>query len=95
MGTSEVRIDDDYILTTGSNLKEWYSDLQDGIDEYISIMEGIVGDAIMEGETAESLKEFLEFVKALSGEIEPIGEECEKILISYKNDVDQADDVLY
>lgn len=92
---SEIKIDDDYIKTATTYLKQRYSDLQTGVDDYISIMNNILGTAIIEGETAEALQTYMTYVENLSDALLPLGEECDEIANYFLIAVDQADDVLY
>lgn len=95
MENVEIKIDDEYFSTMGNLFSEWFSDLQDGIDKYIKIMESILDDAIMEGDTSVALETFVNYAKNLSGIIEPLGTECKGLCVNYICEVDKADSYLY
>ena len=95
MANSEIRIDDDYVKTMGMRVSEWTKDLQKGIDTYIKIMDGVLADAIMEGETAIALEEFAGYARQLSQMIEPVGTEVLGLSINFLDEVDAADSDLY
>lgn len=95
MANVDIKIDDEYIKTIGEQLEKKCEDLQKGIDSYISILEGIINDSIMEGDTSDALSEFLSYAKALSGIIEPVGKETKGLCINYIQEIDIADSELY
>lgn len=95
MANVDIKIEDDYYKNMGKLYVEWYKDLQAGVDKYIKILECILEDAIMEGDTAKALEAFLNYAKTLSGIIEPLGAECEGLCVNYISEVDEADSYLY
>ena len=95
MANVDIKIDDDYIKTMGENLQKKCELLQGGVDKYIAILGEILECAIMEGETADALESFLNYAKALSGIIKPVGEECKGLCDNYLLEIDAADEELY
>lgn len=95
MANVDIKLDDEYIKNMGKLYGEWCEELQKGIDSYILIMNTILSEAIIEGETAEALKEFVSYAKTLSGIIEPLGNECQNMCNNYLVEIDKADSELY
>lgn len=92
---SELKIDDDYVKTQANMIEAWAGDLQEGIDKYISILNNIRSDAIMEGETASALTDFIAYVGELKNIVNTMGEEAKGMCLAFLSEVDQADSFLY
>ena len=95
MANAEIKIDDEYFNAMGILFSEWSSDLQDGIDKYINILNAILEDSIMEGDTSTALQAFAEFAKNLSGIIREMGTEVKGLCLNYITEIDKADEYLY
>ncbi len=95
MANIELKIEDDYIKDQAQLIGEWANDLQEGIDKYITIMNHIIEEAIMEGTTAEALSTFVYYVENLKEIVKEMGTEAKGMGLSFLNEVDKADDYLY
>ena len=95
MVNSELKIDDDFVNSMSSLLSEWTSDLQTGTDQYLEIIDAIIEDAIMEGDTAEALKSFASYAQYLQTIISEIGSEVSGLCINFIQEVDAKDSYLY
>lgn len=92
---TELKIDDDYVRAQAKQIAQWAEDLQKGIDKYISILNSISKDAIMEGETAKALKSYNGYVANLKGIVADMGHDARIICTSYILEVDKEDSFLY
>ncbi len=95
MASAEIRLDDEYIKDIGQKLNDYAKELQSGVDSYIKILEDIKSDAIMEGDTAEALKVFIEYAANLKTIIETLGVETKGLCVNFLSEVDNADSYLY
>lgn len=95
MAYADIKINDEYVNNMGKIYSEWCEELQKGIDNYLSIMDTIATSAIIEGETADAVKDFISYAKTLSGIVEPLGQECMNMCSNYLVEVDKADSELY
>ena len=63
MAGTELIIDDDYVNEMADFLNTRATNLQEGIDRYIQILENIRRDAIKQGATADALDTFISYAK--------------------------------
>lgn len=92
---TELKIDDDYVNSQAEQIAGWACDLQQGIDKYISILNRILEDAIMEGATAEALTSFVGYVENLKDIVKDMGEEAKGMCLAFLSEIDAADSYLY
>ncbi|MEE1057341.1 MAG: hypothetical protein UH239_08860 [Acutalibacteraceae bacterium] len=92
---TELKFDDDFVRTQAGKLAERASDLQQGIDTYINILNKISSDAIMEGTTAEALNSFIEYVENLKDIVKIMGDEAKGMCLAFLSEVDDKDSFLY
>lgn len=95
MASVDIKIDDDYINNMAKKYASWSEELQEDVDSYLKIMDDILADSIIEGETAEALAEFLEYATSLNKIINSLGEECKAFCVNYLGEIDDADSYLY
>lgn len=95
MASAEIKLNDEYINGIGSMFLNWSEILQKHIDDYLKIMNAILNDSIMEGETADAIKEFLSYAQNLDGIIKTLGEESKGLCVNYLHEIDEADSYLY
>ena len=69
--------------------------IQKYIDDYLKIMNDILYDSIMEGETAQALKEFLGYAQSLDGIVKTLGQESKGLCVNFLHEIDEADSYLY
>ena len=74
MAGTELIIDDDYVNEMADFLNTRATNLQEGIDRYIQILENIRRDAIKQGATADALDTFISYAKNLSNVVEELGQ---------------------
>lgn len=92
---TDIKIDDEYVKLMGTEFSEWSEALQGYVDRYLMILNNTLTDAIISGDTAESLKEFLGYAESLKEVIKTTGQECNGLVLNYLSEVDEADSFLY
>lgn len=95
MAGTELIIDDDYVATMGTYLNDKGTELQGFVDQYIQILEKIRTDAIIAGDTAKALDEFINFSKNLNVKIQELGASGKKQAEGFAIEVDEADSYLF
>lgn len=95
MAGTELKIDDDYVTEMATYLGEKGTELQGYVDKYIQILKNIRTDAIIEGDTAKALDEFITFSENLNTEIQKLGENGKKQAEGFAVEIDDADSYLF
>ena len=95
MAETELKIDDDYITEMGNYFNEKGIELQGYVDKYIKILDNIRTDAIVEGDTAKALDEFIDFSKNLNTKIKELGASAKKQAVGFADEIDVADSYLF
>ena len=90
MAGTELIIDDDYVNEMADFLNTRATNLQEGIDRYIQILENIRRDAIKQGATADALD-----AKKLSNVVEELGQTAKETCNTFISDVDESDEFLF
>lgn len=85
------KMDDGYLDSMGSFLKNNSKILDDSYDAYLSCLSKITSKAIMQGDMHNKLVTFSSYAKKLKDKIEPIGSAGEKICKTFKDDISAAD----
>lgn len=93
--TTTLKIEDAYIYDMAMQLAIRAGDLQTRIDAYISCIEGIRSNAILEGDTADALDTFITYAKGLNNIVLESGTNIKTLLENYMTEVDAADEYLY
>lgn len=88
-------IDDDYVQTVGRLCKQRGEDLEEILSTYISILEEIAIEAIIEGETARALRGYIECVQLLKEQLSDISSNVKTVCDSFIIDFDAADEYLF
>ena len=78
----------DFLNTRATNLQE-------GIDRYIQILDNIRRDAIKQGATADALDTFISYAKNLSNVVEELGQTAKETCNTFISDVDESDEFLF
>ena len=89
MAGTELIIDDDYVNEMADFLNTRATNLQEGIDRYIQILENIRRDAIKQGATADALDTFISYV------VEERGQTAKETCNTFISDVDESDEFLF
>lgn len=87
----DIVVDDDKWKDAMEEICRRISQYEDNLEQYIDILKRIKEDAIMEGDIADRLETFIEYVKKLKGEAEEIAIETIKMSASFWKDFDTAD----
>ena len=95
MAGQELKIDDDYVTQMADFLEKRGNFLQDEIDKYLDTLGMIRDDAIIKGETANALDEFIGFAEVLREKISVIGENAKKAALGFITEVDEKDSYLF
>lgn len=84
-----------YYTNRINSVKKCCSDYEKIFDAYIKYLNEMKDTAIVSGETAKALAEFIKQVESLKGDIEEIGKRYAKNIESFLKDIDTADDKLF
>ena len=95
MSGTELIIDDDYVNEMADFLNTRATNLQEGIDRYIQILDNIRRDAIKQGATADALDTFISYAKNLSEVVEELGSSADKTCNAFLTDIDESDEFLF
>lgn len=95
MAGSELKIEDEYITSMATFLKQRATNLQDAIDSYLDILANIRQDAIKKGDTAEALDTFISYAKNLSNVVSALGETAESTCTKFLDEIDEKDEYLF
>jgi len=97
MSGEQLIVDDVYFKNQSSS---YYSRMGVNIidkmlENYIEKMQQVKDIAIVDGETAEALQEFIDKAQSLKGCSGQIGEELKKLTKYFIEAIDDADDILF
>lgn len=95
MAGTELIIDDDYVNEMADFLNTRATNLQEGIDRYIQILDNIRRDAIKQGATADALDTFISYAKNLSNVVEELGQTAKETCNTFISDVDESDEFYF
>lgn len=95
MAGTELIIDDDYVEGMAEFLDTRATELQEGINQYIQILDNIRADAIKHGTTADALDTFISYAKNLSEVVEELGSSANKTCNAFLTDIDESDEFLF
>lgn len=92
-------IDDTYIDSIKQYIAGQCESLDNIISRYIKTMETVIETGIMEGKTADALKEFLNQVKSVDDKnsiaLDFLGREMERVCTHFIEKINEADKELY
>lgn len=95
MAGIDVKIDDDYVINAGENIKNWTAALQQNMNAYINILNDITTTGISAGDAHEALVAFKQYAEALRDAIDEMGEDINKMCNNFLSDINEADSYLY
>lgn len=92
-------IDDAHICTVKTYFMEQCESINDVKNKYVTVMENLIETGIMEGETTEALKVFLEKIKCDLGDNTGtpwlMSSQVERLCENFITKVDKADKQIY
>lgn len=88
---ADIIIDEEYIQEMQNFSKVQGSRFEGILTEYIAVMNELNVEGIVKGQTAETLKMFIETAKSLQGKVQEISELFQQLLESYLSDINDAD----
>ena len=86
---------DEYITGVGSNCVRRGSVMEAALKQYINILGQIRQEAIVGGEIAAALSQFINCAKLLQGEIETISDNMDRICDCMIERIDEEDQFLF
>lgn len=95
MANGNLMVDDEYCQNMGNYLQKKGCELDRIVTEYINILQEINNTAIMNGETAEVLSQYIECCRKLEGKITYLSNVANQTVTQFLSDVDTADDYLF
>ena len=95
MTSRDCIIVDEAHTAAAETLKGLCDKLENGITEYISILNSVTAEAAKEGMTTERYEGYQGMVSGLEGEFERLGNMLNLTATEFVSDVDDADSYLY
>lgn len=92
---SDIIMSDEFVEEMSGKLSKEARRLERNLDDYILLLKEIKERAIMEGNTAKALSEFISIASKMNGVFENFGELAQITCDNYKSDFDEADEELY
>lgn len=92
MADLNVVVDDDFFTNAGLKLKERAAFADKVFSRYLTELNGVLETGLMEGETAKALREFVECLEPLKGQVETEGNSLylsTKVLLEEVDDLDE------
>lgn len=91
MQDTELVIDEEYINGMAEYFEKQGKQLQKMSNDYIRIMRKVVEDGIIKGETAESLRAFLQYAKKLNRVVASTALQIRDSTVNYLGEIDTRD----
>lgn len=88
-------IDNNYINEIAEYFEKQGKQLQNMADAYIAAIKRITDEGIVQGETSEALKIFLEYAQKLNQIISSTSIEARDTVMNYLEEIDAQDQYLY
>lgn len=95
MYNTELVIDDSYINEMAEYFEMQGKQLQGMVDSYIAALKRVTQEGVVEGETSDALKSFLEYAEKLNQVISAASTEIRDSVINYLEEIDTQDQYLY
>lgn len=95
MDNYNIIVIDDYIEDIGKQIQKKGEDIQNGINKYVTLLDEILLDGIVFGDTADAIRKFADYARMLLNIVSPIGETYNALCSQYLSAIDEADDELY
>lgn len=95
MHYTELVIDDNYINEVAEYFETQGKNLQRMVDSYIAALKRVTEEGVVEGETSDALKSFLEYAEKLNQVISSTSVEVRDTVMNYLEEIDTQDQYLY
>lgn len=95
MAGTQLQIDDEYCEKMAQYFVDKGRVIEGFIQEYIDILNRIEETAIMKGDIADSLKDFIAYAKKLKGSINDISGNAQSQTKQFVSAIDSADKYLF
>lgn len=95
MHYTELVIDDNYINEVAEYFETQGKQLQCMVDFYIAALKRVTEEGVVEGETSDALKSFLEYAEKLNQVISATSVEVRDTVMNYLEEIDTQDQYLY
>lgn len=88
-------IDDEYVYGVGDDCVLRGERLENVVETYISILNEIKEEALIEGSVSEALQAFIECMNSLNNQLTIISKRVDDTGMSFIQDINTADDFLF
>lgn len=95
MYNTELVINDNYINEMAEYFETQGKQLQRMVDSYIAALKRVTEEGVVEGETSDALKSFLEYAEKLNQVVSATSVEVRDTVINYLEEIDTQDQYLY
>lgn len=95
MHYTELVIDDSYINEMAEYFETQGKQLQRMVDSYIAALKRVTEEGVVEGETSDALKSFLEYAEKLNQVVSSTSVEVRDSVMNYLEEIDTQDQYLY
>lgn len=95
MAGTQLQIDDEYCEKMAQYFVDKGNVIEGFVQEYIDILNRIEDTAIMKGDIADSLKDYIAYAKKLKGSISNISSNAQKQTKQFISAIDAADQYLF
>lgn len=95
MADKQLRVDDDYCNAMAQYYAKEGSAIEEYIQEYIDILVRIQKNAIMKGNVADSLEDYIIYAKKLKGKVSSISINAQKQTQQFLSAIEIADQYLF
>lgn len=97
MARQDVIVDDDFFTKAGQVLREQAASVNKVFNRYVQELEGVLETGLMEGETSQALREFVDCLKEynVDNQIEAEGNDAFLSATLLLKEVDDKDGYLY
>lgn len=95
MHYTELVIDDNYINEVAEYFETQGKQLQRMVDSYIAALKRVTEEGVVEGETSDALKSFLEYAEKLNQVVSATSVEVRDTVMNYLEEIDTQDQYLY
>ena len=93
--TRNMVVVDEAHIATGKTLQEMCLLLDQGIEQYIKILDDVTNEAAKEGITTKRYQEYRSMVFGLKGQLERVGTVLNTTAADFVTMIDKADSYLY
>lgn len=88
-------IDDDYVYDVGDDCRLRGRKLEEVLDSYLTILNEIKSEALLDGSIADALSAFIECVALLNDQLTTLSKNVDDTGLSFIQEINTADDYLF